>query len=42
LVFCGACNVESEVVAQFMKPGIPGHDKAKVWLDDEQRCYRLS
>jgi len=25
-----------------MKPGIPGHDKAKVWLDDEQRRYRLS
>jgi hypothetical protein len=28
--------------ALFMKPGIPGHDKAKVWLDDEQRRYRLS
>src|SRR5450755_1413446 len=23
------------------KPGNPGHDKAKVWPDDEQQRYRL-
>jgi len=36
------CTSKVKWLRRFTKPGIPGHDKAKVWLDDEQRCYCLS
>ena len=42
LTFPWTLRFISEGAALFMKPGIPGRDKAKVWLDDEQRRYCLS